>query len=81
MQHVTQAMQAAYMAEGVKQWTCEDGVYTCPVQHSARKAKDIRDRANRHLAKHAQGLQMCVARVQSGEAMYMIYATRSETKQ
>ena len=72
MHTIRTAMEYAYRAQGVVDWTEADGVYTSAVQHSSGATKRLRDAANAYLARHKSSEVVVMHRNSAGLAMYSI---------
>jgi hypothetical protein len=69
---VTQAMEYAYRAEGVKNFTVVGCMFTSGVQHSAARTRAIMSRAQRHLDMNKVAVTLQMVRANNGEMMHFI---------
>ena len=71
-EQINGAMKAAYLRAGVEQFSIEDGIFISPVQHSAKKAKELADTAVHSLVRKGLEVESAIVRSQSGAATYGI---------
>lgn len=69
---IQEAMEYAYRALGIKDFTVLGGSYTSPSQHSMARTKEIQSKANAYLLRRNLDITLSILRSSSGQCMHSI---------